>query len=70
MDGGGGWNKVVTMDSWSDFAIIIVFWFFECSQNNIITLHGGWINLVKGEGSIYRPRVGGMDGQDFKMMRW
>ena len=58
------------MESWSDFSIIIVFWYFLCSQNRIITLHGGWMILVKGEGSIYRPRVGGMDDQDVKMMRW
>ena len=25
--------------------------------------------LVKREGSIYRPRVGGMDGQDVNMVR-
>ena len=40
------------------------------SQNSIITLHGRWIILLKGEGSIYRSRVGEMDGQDVKMMRW
>ena len=39
------------------------------SQNSIINFHGRWMILVKGDGSIYRPRVGEMDGQDDEMVR-
>ena len=70
MDGWSEGGNVSTMDSCSDSNIIMVFWYFMSSQNRIITLHGRWIVLVKGEGSIYWPRVEEMDGQDAKMMRW
>ena len=70
MDGWSEERKVSTMDSWSDSNIIMVFWYFMSSQNSIITLHKRCMIFVKGDGSIYRPRVGGMDGQDARVMRF